>query len=215
MAIFYGFCEVVNEKVIAKCFLTGQKGDGKKVTAAHLLPRNASIDITKQLNITVDEPRNVIFLCSNIEKAFDEKKLCFLANTNKPGSFTLKIWEKKTKNIPLFNGSTQRIGEFDGKSMEFPEGKAPFSRVLSLHAQFSYQTAVRKGWVDLGERMPEEYGSPLQDDTITIVQMHRNATSTTGSNPSSPSAFSWTSPQPSVDDEGFQRSSAGSDVSEL
>jgi hypothetical protein len=115
--------------------------------------------------------RNLILLCNNIEQAFDNQKLCFLAIDDRPGCFRLKIWSEQTKRDPLFDGSKQTIGDFDRQLMRFEEGKLPYTRVMSLHAQKSYEHAISQGWIDEGVPRPTEYGTPLKQDTIYFHEM--------------------------------------------
>jgi hypothetical protein len=174
----YSFCETKDGGVIiAKCLLTGVKGDWKKVVTAQLLPSNTSDRILEELGVnSVDDMRNLIFLCYNIQQAFENRNLCFLAVDDRPGCFRLKIWSGQAKRAPLFDGSKQTIGEFDGQLMCFEEGKLPYTRVMSEHAQKSYFHALSQGWIGTGVPRPAEYGTPLKQDTIYF---HETSTDTT------------------------------------
>jgi hypothetical protein len=129
-------CETkVGGVIIAQYCLTGIEGNWKKVSTAHLLPSNTSDRILEGLGVnSVDDIRNLIVLCNNIKQAFDNRKLCFLAVEDRPGCIRLKIWSGQAKRTPLFDGSKQTIGDFDGQLMRFEEGKLPYTRVLSEHA---------------------------------------------------------------------------------
>ena len=169
----YGHCDFTGNSVIAKCCLTGIIGDRKMVTNAHLLPRNAPAHFLEELGIDdVDDVRNMVILCQNVEKLFEQKRLCFLLDDDEPGCFVLKIWDEKVKNKPLFDGDPladrQNIGTYSGHKMRFAQGKTPFTRALSLHAQCSYETAKKNKWIDADEPKPDKYGSPLQDDILSF-----------------------------------------------
>lgn len=61
-----------------KCALTGLRG---KITMAHILPRSTKSLIRKYLGLVgadMESHRNLVFLCFNIEKAFDAMKISFV-----------------------------------------------------------------------------------------------------------------------------------------
>ena len=184
----YGYC-----RIIAKCCLTGITGNREEVNNTHLLPRNAAPRFLDELDFTdVDDARNMILLCNNIGKAFDRQQLCFLEDENDPRSLILKIWDEEIRNKLVFDGDTERrtIGSYSGHKMTFEEGKTPFKRVLSKHAQCSYETAKERKWIKADEPKPIEYGSPLQDDTLTFRKLEKSC-STNGMHTSS---GDWDSP---------------------
>lgn len=45
----------------------------------------------------------------------------------------------------------------------------PFKRVLSDHAQRSYNHALKKGWIEPDVAEPVEYGSPLKNNILSIT----------------------------------------------
>lgn len=177
----YGLCEIEGDgSVIAQCCLTGITGGRNKVTNAHLLPRNAPAHFLEALGFqNVDDVRNMVPLCKNIDKAFEQEQLCFLPVDEYSQSFVLKIWDPKIKNKLVFHNDPEKrtIGSYSGQKMTFEEGKTPFTRVLSLHAQCSYETALRNKWITPDEPKPSEYGTPLQHDTLSIRKMNERATS--------------------------------------
>ena len=170
-ATHHGYCIVqTSGKVHAKCALTGIIGDGDVVTNAHLLPRNAPTHHFDELDVEMDGVRNMIILCAHVKDAFDAKDLCFLVDPDRPGHFVLKIWNPKTRNKLLFPATAgydkQTIGSYEGHAMKFPEDKIPYTRVLSLHAQCSYHTAMSNGWIDDEEPKPDIYGSAFKNDVV-------------------------------------------------
>lgn len=58
-----------------------------------------------------------------------------------------------------------------GKKLMIPRDvRPPFKRVLSDHAQNSYNHAVRMEWLDHSQTpAPVEYGSPLKDNVLFIT----------------------------------------------
>jgi len=196
----YDYCETkASGGIIAKCCLTGIIGDRNVVTNAHLLPRNAPAHFLDELGFKdVDDIRNMVILCNNIDKAFEEKRLCFLADENRPRSFVLKIWDEKIKDKLVFNGDAEHrtIGSYSGRSMIFAEGKTPFSRVLSLHAQCSYETAKKNNWINVDEPKPNEYGTPLQDDFLSFRKLGERCSPETTIGISTTSDDNWVSPRP-------------------
>jgi hypothetical protein len=179
-AKYYECYRNMNKTIIAKCHLTGEEGNGKEVTLAHLLPRSTAGHILKDLDVeSVDDMRNVIFLCSTIEKSFDDQRLCFVCDDHRAGCFRLKIWDEKIRNVHLLSGAHQKthdkpktIGNFENEQMVFEE---PYSRVLSMHAQESYDHPIRKRWIETIEPRPTVYGSPLKD----VLRFEQLATTST------------------------------------
>jgi hypothetical protein len=169
------------------------------VTAAHLLPRNAPSHILRELSINdVDNVQNNLILCKNIDKAFEEKKLCFVADSEER-CFIMKIWDKRVVRTLLFDRDEEArtIGSYSGCKMRFEEGKMPFKRVLSLHAQCSYETAKKKKWITEEEPKPKEYGTPPPLDSIyvpSLRDMHQQS-STDLTRMATSSSSDWNSPR--------------------
>mmetsp|Transcript_6030 Transcript_6030/g.10687 ORF Transcript_6030/g.10687 Transcript_6030/m.10687 type:complete len:544 (-) Transcript_6030:253-1884(-) len=177
--------------LIATCSVTGCHGFDREVVAAHILPLGSSDYWRKTLEITdLNNLRNIVLLCKNIEKAFDRLQLCFLQGDS-AGEYKLKIWDKRgLKGITLFDyygrnedntvtltngevfddqsGESQRlITSYNGHVFRFPENKLPFSKILSYHVQESYKWALEKEWITRDEEDPPEvYGSPFNNDLL-------------------------------------------------
>jgi HNH endonuclease len=144
----YGFCEKREDgAVIAKFYLTGIQGGRESVTAAHLLPRTSPTIQLEELDVhDIDDMRNILLLCKNIKKAFDELKHCFIFYDDTPEYWTikLKIWHENTKHKLLYDETNETpkcsatIGSFDRELMTFAKDKSPYNKVLSKHAQDSY-----------------------------------------------------------------------------
>lgn len=172
-----GYCEETGDATLAKCCLTGTIGCRKRVSTAHLLNRNAPGHHLSELEMEksdIDNVRNMIMLCTNVEKGYDKERLCFLVDAHNPGRFILKIWDKKIKDKVLYNtegkGETvETIGSFEGKAMVFAADKMPFHRVLSFLAQRSYEHAINQNWIDSNEPRPERYDSPLKSGELSFA----------------------------------------------
>jgi hypothetical protein len=185
VAEYYGHCErTKGGGFLAKCCLTGIIGNRKVVTSAHLLPRNAPGHFLQELDIdNVDHFQNMVILCQNIEKTFDKKQLCFVLDEEDPLCFVLKIWDQGVKDKLVFEGDPEArtIGSYDGRKMRFKEDKVPFKRVLSLHAQCSYETAKKMNWINEDEPKPVNYASPLEHVRIPNFRelFHQSSTDLT------------------------------------
>jgi HNH endonuclease len=187
--------------IIAKCCLTGITGNRVVVTNAHLLPRNAPKHFLQELGINdvdngVDNIQNNLILCNNIGKAFKQKKLCFVLDDTEERCFILKIWDKEVVHALLFDGDeeTRTIGSYSGCKMRFEEGEMPFKRLLSLHAQCSYETAKKKKWITEEEPKPDEYGLPVDNVYIPSFRDMVRQSSTDLTRMGTSSSSDWTSP---------------------
>jgi len=156
----------------ARCCVTQLEGDHNHVTAAHLLPRRSAPQFLKTFDMS-DEPmgidcyRNIILLAKNIEAGFNDQRLCFVKNDDKT-EIVLQILDPAIANEPIFPGASSTIGDYAGKPLKFRERAGPFTRILSLHAQLSYQVAKQMTLITEEEPIPEKckYGSPVVGDTV-------------------------------------------------
>jgi hypothetical protein len=118
------------------------------VVLAHILPRSVSVDEQRFLGLdkfSIDNIRNTLLLCKGIEAAFDRKDLSFVPSDNpfSPNRFKMKIWNEAIKTMPIFEGSTQTIGDFDDAGLNLNVGgnlHSPFRRCLSYQAFRSFKT---------------------------------------------------------------------------
>ena len=127
-----------------KCALTGLRG---KITMAHILPRRTKNLIRKNLCLAqtdMDSHRNLVFLCANIEKAFDTMKISFVPQDVLHDALVMKIWDESVRGDRIFDGSPKTIGEFEHQALNFSvvgsdavtREYAPFRRC------FAYQTLM-------------------------------------------------------------------------
>lgn len=169
-----------------ECVVTGVVGSGKMVIAAHLLPVNTPKTFREQFDMrNINVKRNVLPLASNIEKAFDQQRLCFAQkNDDKLDIFTYRLLalDPDVSEEPIYPGSDKKIGDFLTKDIQFGEASprkspnTPSSKVLSHHAITAINEAKSKpGWqssLDDGDYLVN-YGSPVRNDTITLEYLNR------------------------------------------
>jgi len=112
------------------------------VTLSHLVPRNAEAKERLSLGYgkaDIENIRNSILLCKGIEEAFNHKFISFVPS-DKPFSsnrYKLHIWVDAIKTEPIYEGSAQTIGSFDGAALDLTIGSFlhnPFKRALSYQA---------------------------------------------------------------------------------
>ncbi len=118
------------------------KGENPAVVAAHILPHALSshTDILQQLDLTPEslaDPRNVLFLRKDIETAFDRGWVTFVPNSS--GDFQLEVLAP----MPYVS---EDIVTLNGKLLNFPPFKKPFTRALAYHSWFAWRNARIHGW---------------------------------------------------------------------
>ncbi|CAB9515593.1 expressed unknown protein [Seminavis robusta] len=178
VAEYHGFSERETESkiVLARCCVTQVVGDEDQVLMTHLIPRGSRTPILEFLGINnlpngIDNFGNLILLVKNIKLAYDAQRLCFVMNSAEedPASIVLKILDPLLEKEPIYDGATATIGMFDGSPLLFDERKVPLTRVLSMHARLAYSGAKDKKWIPKDAVLPEEFGSPLANDTIVVM----------------------------------------------
>jgi HNH endonuclease len=149
----------------AQCMITGtfastfttHRSGQTSVILAHLLPRSSKANVLDALGMhqeDIDTIRNALLLCQGIEEAFDRKQVSFVPIDNPfvDGQFKMMIWEDKFKATPIYEGSTQTLGDFENAPLNLVvNGKRHeiFRRVVSYQAYMAcrhwYQYGNRKG----------------------------------------------------------------------
>ena len=131
-----------------ECCITGTRGNRSRVKLAHLLPASCSIQQSKLFGVqrgSRKDPRNLLFLATNIAKAFDEQRIAFDMGVH---SFTLIILDAKVRLEPIFPSAHKTIGDFEGAEMKIsPRVELPYRSVLSHHARWAFFRAVQKRWI--------------------------------------------------------------------
>ena len=193
VAEYYG-CKGIGQgdAFLATCCVTGLEGTGSgkgtregkgAVVVSHNLGRKRPVAAFERFDLDIavdaDNPRNTILVLKSIEQYYETKKLCFVPSTPDLDqwdgrSFRMMIMDPSIREDPVFIYDDGRpnppsFGHYENESFEFPEGKTPFTRILSHHAQCSYRHAVNVKWIDPEVRgCPPHYGSPLKNDTLVI-----------------------------------------------
>ena len=121
-----------------------------KIVNSHIWPRHAITNLPL-FNIPqsdIHNPRNVLRLHKQIERAFDHRKLTLIANENGDG-FTLKVLSTDLlgNRTPL-NGTTVTFQDIQGWPLNLPSGQFPYRRLLAHHCLLTYRNARTMGWDD-------------------------------------------------------------------
>ena len=159
---------------MSRCMITGIDGDGSLVVCAHIVPKSVAQADLILLGLKLDfvnTVRNGLLLVKSLEVAFDECKLSFeqALFSDEDGAIRsglrLKIWDNDTRLKPLFCGSTQTIGEYEGGFLSLG-GVNPCLRALSYH---NYQC-----WLQLSGELPqtpEEYSSDSNNGFSRTIRL--------------------------------------------
>jgi len=143
------------------CMLTGQKGNGDFVVAAHLAPARSKIKILNQIGMKesdISDPRNFLLLASNIEKAYDSLQLSFIKENALSTRLVMKIWDDTIRKNKIWPNSNLVIGSYEGRPLNLGRHK-PFKRALSFQA---YQAYLKFSYIENEIRL--EYGSDDQTE---------------------------------------------------
>lgn len=127
----------------AKCALTGHE---RGVILAHILPRSAKQHIREMLGIfdaeLLNGPRNLIFLCENIEKKFDRLQLSFVTEMRGPPlreALVMKIWDDNIRDVPIYPGSSFTIGSYENHELNLNTGGSITTQYNPYRRCFAYQ----------------------------------------------------------------------------
>ena len=155
---------------MAQCQLAKEWGNSKQVTTNHLWPHSTKHHIMDMFGIEdVNDMRNLLLLSKGVEKAFEAGQIYFEGRDDR--TFVMRILDDTVKQNPIFDGSTKPVGSLEGKQLFIPKNRdPPFKRVLSHHAQDAYKKALEKGWITKARAPPEEYGSPLKDNMLSLTR---------------------------------------------
>ena len=156
-----------------KCLVTGHIGIGDEVKLAHILPRDSFDPMFTYVGLDPndrDQPRNTMLLAETLESAFNQMQISFCETREsincpqvRERQFRVTVWDRNILNKPLWTGSQHTVAEYEDHVFSFPPGKEPFTRLLSWHAQESYDNAVMEGWISSQycER-PLPFGTPVR-----------------------------------------------------
>ena len=131
-----------------RCIISGHSVEGD-LTLAHILPHSTEARIQQIVGMVkkLDNFRNLMWLCSGLEVAFDQKQLSLepvdaLTRT----VFKVRVWEIDILEKPLYLGASENISSIVDRiidfSSSFDKNTIPYRRCLSYHAMMCYLTAL-------------------------------------------------------------------------
>jgi hypothetical protein len=117
------------------------------VVNAHIWPRHKSelLPVWGVETSCINDPKNVLRLQKDIERAFDTRLVTFLESDD--GGFELKVLCTDAGFMTsTLKGTSKKFNEIDGSPLLLPSGKLPYRRFLANHAVLAYKYARQKGW---------------------------------------------------------------------
>jgi hypothetical protein len=169
---------------MVQCMVTGEwSSRGDQVTVSRILPKSTSKSVLTRLGLSqrdLNHSRNMLVLSHKIKKLFDRQRLSFVLHedgmTKDVGlCFRMVVWDKTVLKKKIFKGSRLTVGDFENKMFRFySDEHIPFLRALSLHAQQSYELAIKKRFLHASHKRPAEFGSPLLRESITCSSEEMN-----------------------------------------
>jgi hypothetical protein len=92
------------------------------------------------------DPRNGLLLLRDIELKFDVKEVCFVYNPLTQ-QFSIKVLNPALMTVVIANSNGKTFADINDQPLQHPQNKIPFRRLLSFHAQCSFQAALEKEWI--------------------------------------------------------------------
>mmetsp|Transcript_13434 Transcript_13434/g.18196 ORF Transcript_13434/g.18196 Transcript_13434/m.18196 type:complete len:328 (-) Transcript_13434:106-1089(-) len=127
------------------CVISGHNQE-RDLTLAHILPHSTDANIQHKVGMSnkLNNFRNVMWLCSALESAFDRQQLSLepvdpLSRTR----FKVRIWEPEILTIPLYDGAARTISSIVDAVIDFSlfsDKIIPYRRCLSYHTLMCYLT---------------------------------------------------------------------------
>eukprot|EP00961_Rhodomonas_salina_P153130 2061775-Rhodomonas_salina.1 len=149
------------------CLLTPMEG-----TAAHIWPRSRGFCFPSSSSVSVNHPKNGMFLVKAIEEAFDRRQVCFICDPF-TRSIAFKVLNPKLKEQQV--GSTTTFGKLDGKCVHFDDDRRPSFALLSRHAQSAIKFAMCEKMIS-----DQDGGQLLQIVVVSSPQRERELASEGG-----------------------------------
>ena len=154
------------------CQVSRVRGNNNQVATSHLLKHATKTHMREVLEFEdINDMRNILLLSKGIDKAFEKGRIYFEFEAER--SFKMKVWDSSVVSELIFDGAhpDQTIGKYVGKYLRIPRDvEPPFKRVLSDHAQASFNHALNAGWIPENHPAPTEYGSPLQNNILSFLR---------------------------------------------
>jgi hypothetical protein len=127
------------------CIISGHRVESH-LTLAHILPHSTDAHTQRIVGMVkkLDNFRNLMWLCSGLEVAFDQKQFSLEpANALTRTHFKVRIWEDDILEKPLYKGASENISSIVGITIDlssFDKDSIPYRRCLSYHAMMCYFT---------------------------------------------------------------------------
>jgi hypothetical protein len=129
------------------CQILGQQPEQIKIVNAHVWPRSgtATLPLFDLKTKDIHNPRNVLRLHKDIERAFDGRELVFVAGAN--DRLVVKVLSPYLPS-KLLTGTQQRFAEIDGAPLQIKSaGALPYRRLLAHHSVLAHRWAREQGWI--------------------------------------------------------------------
>lgn len=158
------------------CMVTDICQNGEKVVASHIVPAKSNISHLFYIGFRigeVDSPQNGLFLSRNIEIAFDKLQLSFVKSLCNEGDgqpregFIMKIWDSECKDKSIWDGSTDKIGDFEGRALNLRKHKI-IKSALSFQAYQAY--ANNNHHLDQSVAPPPDFSSQERPSSWTEMR---------------------------------------------
>ena len=148
-------CHHPSDPKLVRCMVLGDFFPRHLVIASHIwkhCTHGEGLDEFGLREIDLNNPRNGIWMCKEIEQAFDTKRLCFLIDRINTANLVIKVLDPvllspATSPVVISGHSTLKFCDIEGHSLQHPAGNLPFRRILDFHAKRSYQKAINRGWI--------------------------------------------------------------------
>mmetsp|Transcript_13435 Transcript_13435/g.18197 ORF Transcript_13435/g.18197 Transcript_13435/m.18197 type:complete len:328 (-) Transcript_13435:106-1089(-) len=170
------------------CVISGHNQE-RDLTLAHILPHSTDANIQHKVGMSnkLNNFRNVMWLCSALESAFDRQQLSLepvdpLSRTR----FKVRIWEPEILTIPLYDGAARTISSIVDAVIDFSlfsDKIIPYRRCLSYHTLMCYLTHLDRfggqhelpeAFDDISQESAGEGGKRLRNDHFEghLTQYH-------------------------------------------
>ena len=181
--IQYYQCQHATDGGLVKCMILNEYFPKGLVIASHIWKYCTQGEGLEEFGLKesdINSPRNGILLCQEIEKAFDEKKLCFLIDRISSGNLQIKILDPAlASELIISSHSSKTFADICGWHLQHPPENMPYRRILDFHAKCSYRKAISRGWLapdsafddffdmSIESSIPDLYVYQIEDDDET------------------------------------------------
>ena len=163
--------------VSPRCVISGHDQECNLILA-HILPHSTEANVQEIVGISnkLNNFRNVMWLCSALESAFDHLQLSFEpVDALHRTKFKLRIWDPAILTIPLYNGATEKISSIVNAIIDFSQftyKTIPFRRCLSYHTLICYWRHLDRFGGQ--QALPEAFDDISQESAGDGVKRLRN-----------------------------------------